>query len=162
MMKKLETIIIRVLETLISLGILAILVIVVVQVVLSSCFGSSITGANEIVTKLFVYVTSVGAAVAVGREEHVAIKFATDALPRSGRRATEILALVLVAILNMVVVVYSVHWIRVTGHYLMPTTQLPRMLAQFSQPIGSSLAVVFCLLRLCRRANRTAGSEALS
>ena len=43
---------------------------------------------------------------------------------------------------------YSVEWIRTTGGFLMPSTELPRVVAQLSVPIGSGLAVVYCLLRL--------------
>jgi TRAP-type C4-dicarboxylate transport system permease small subunit len=131
-----------------AVGLFVIAATVVLQVILSNCFNSSITGANEIITKLFVYVTTIGAAVAVGKREHIAITFATDRMPTNLRRLVEILGLFLVAVLNMVVVAYSIHWIRITGHYLMPTTQLPRFVAQLSVPIGSAIAILFCLVRM--------------
>jgi len=138
----------RVLEYAVGIGLLAIAATVVLQVILSSCFNSSITGANEVITKLFVYVTAIGAAVAVGRDEHIAITFATEGMPERLQRLVKILSLALVAMLNVVVVAYSVHWIGITGHYLMPTTQLPRVIAQLSVPIGSALAILFCFARL--------------
>ena len=131
-----------------AVGLLSISAIVVLQVILSSLFNSSITGANEIITKLFVYLTAIGSAVAVDRNEHIAITVTTERMPPQTRRLARGLNLSLVAILNLVVIVYSVHWIDVTGHYLMPTTQLPRILAQLSVPIGSALAVLFCVARL--------------
>lgn len=131
-----------------AVGLLFIAAIVVLQVLLSSCFNSSITGANEMITKLFVYVTAVGAAVAVGRHEHIAITFATEALSKLVQRWLDAIALVFVALVNAVVVAYSFHWINVTGHYVMPPTSLPRILAQLAIPIGSGLAVLFCFLRL--------------
>ena len=51
-------------------------------------------------------------------------------------------------VLNLVVVLYSFHWIEVTGDYLMPTTQLPRYLAQLAVPMGAGLAVLFCVMQL--------------
>ncbi len=121
---------------------------VVVQVILNSVFNSSITGANEIITKLFVYVTAIGAAVAVGRGEHIAITVVLDQMSPLRKRVLRSLNLILVALLNVVVVAYSVHWINITGHFLMPTTQLPRVVAQLAVPVGSALAVVFCFAQL--------------
>lgn len=147
-MKRFTSTLLHLLETLTAMGLLMIAATVVLQVILSSCFNSSITGANEIITKLFVYTTAVGSAIAVGKREHIAITFATESMPPWLAKLTEWLGLTLVAILNLVVVAYSFHWISVTGEYLMPTTQLPRYFVQVAIPIGSFLAAAFCILRL--------------
>lgn len=138
----------RLLENLLALGLLFIAATVVVQVVLSNFFGGAIVGGNEIITKLFIYLTTVGSAVAIGKREHIAITFATDSLSPSLQRAIDFACVLLVATVNGVVLVYSFHWIRTTGHYLMPTTQLPRSVAQLSIPLGAGLAMLFCFFRL--------------
>ena len=137
----------RTLEVLAALGLFAILLTVVVQVLLSSLFNSSLTGANELITKLFVYVTAIGAAVAVGRGEHIAISVVTDRMSGGQQRIVERLNVVLVGLLNLTVLLYSFHWIAVTGHFLMPTTQLPRAIAQIAIPIGAGVSLLFCVLR---------------
>lgn len=147
-MKRLSETLIPLLEIIMAIGLLTIASIVVIQVILSSCFNSSITGANEVITILFVYITAIGAAVAVGKHEHIAITFALEKMSERHQRLVEIGGLVLVAVLNLTVVAYSVHWIGVTGHYLMPTTQLPRVVAQLSVPIGCTLAILFCVARI--------------
>ena len=129
-------------------GLFAIAGVVVVQVILSSCFNSAIVGGNEVITKLFVYLTTIGSAVAIQRREHIAINWLTDALPHNGRRLVDIVGTLLVAVLNILVLLYSFPWIQVTGHYLMPTTQLPRVVAQVSVPIGAAIAVLFCVHRV--------------
>ena len=118
------------LESCVAIALLAIAVTVVVQVALSSLFNSSITGANEVITILFVYLTAIGAAVAIGRREHIAITLVADSMSAPMRRALERVEICLVALLNLTIVLYCVHWISVTGDYLMPTTQLPRFIAQ--------------------------------
>lgn len=138
----------RLLEFTMALGLLAITATVIVQVFLSALFNSSITGANELITKLFVYITAIGAAVAIGRGEHIAITVLSDEMPPDKKPLLQSLSLLLVALLNAVVVAYSVHWINITGHFLMPTTQLPRIVAQIAVPLGSALAVVFCIAML--------------
>ncbi len=147
-MKHLETLLTKTLEFVLAMLLLAISGTVVALVVLRYVFNSSITGANELVTILFVYTTAVGAALAIGKREHIAIPLVVEALPRRAQKFADIVGLVLVAILNTVMLGYSIGWIRVTGEYLMPSTGLPRAVAQVSVPFGCGLAVVYCLLRL--------------
>ena len=147
-MKTFENRLTKLLEFFLAMNLLAMTTIVVSLVVLRYCFNSSITGANELITVLFVFTTAIGAAVAVGRREHIAIPIAVERLPKRGRIVTDVLALASVAALNVVMVAYSFGWIRITGDYLMPSTGLPRIVVQISVPIGCGLAVFYCLLRL--------------
>ena len=43
------------------------------MVFLRYALNQSITGANEIVTILFIYTTAIGAAVSIGKNEHIGI-----------------------------------------------------------------------------------------
>lgn len=147
-MKKFESLLTRGLEIVLAMCLLAIATIVVTLVVLRYVFNSSITGANETVTILFVYTTALGAAVAIGKREHIAIPLAVEALPPRGQKVVDVVGLILVAILNAVMLCYGIGWIRITGDYLMPSTGLPRAAVQMSIPLGCGLAIVYCLLRL--------------
>jgi TRAP-type C4-dicarboxylate transport system permease small subunit len=147
-MKTIETRLTRTLEFVLAMSLLAIAAIVVTLVVLRYLFSASITGANELVTILFVYTTAIGAAVAIGRREHIAIGLVIEALPARAQRFAQFVELAAVAIFNSVVFAYSIGWIRITGDYLMPATGLPRMVAQVSVPLGCSLAIVYCFFRL--------------
>ena len=147
-MMKLEAILSRALEFVLAMCLLAIATIVVTLVVLRYVFNSSITGANEMVTILFVYSTALGAALLIGKRQHVAIPFAVEALPLRVQKVVDIGGLVLVAILNAVMLGYSIGWIRITGAYLMPSTGLPRAAVQLSIPLSCGLAILYCLLRM--------------
>lgn len=157
-MRKFEATLSRCLEGITALCFLAILVIVITLVVLRYAFNSSITGANELITVLFVYSTAIGAAVAVGRREHITISVVAERLPRTLQKAVDALGLGLVALLNGCLVWYSFVWIRTTGDFLMPSTELPRIVAQISIPLGAGLAVLYCLFRL---AGAVCGEEEL-
>ena len=146
--RRLETALTRVLEGLAALGFLVMLVVVIVLVLLRYVFNSSITGANELITVVFVYCTAIGAAIAVGRREHIAIPAVAERLPKALRRAVDALGLLLVGGLNAVLTWQSVTWIKVTGGFLMPSTELPRVVAQLSVPLGCGLAALWCALRL--------------
>ncbi len=138
----------RALELVLAGCLLAITTVVVTLVVMRYLFNTRITGANELTTLLFVYATSIGAALAIGKQEHIAISFAVDALPVRIQRSIDRLSLILIAFFHAVVLSESLGWIHVTGDYLMPATGLPREVAQRSVPIGCGLAILFCLLRL--------------
>lgn len=136
------------LEKLMALCFLVILITTITLVVLRYVFNSSITGANELITVLFVYTTSIGAAVALGKREHIAIPAVVERLPKRLRGTIDALGLLLVAGLNVVVAWQSATWISVTGDFLMPTTGAPRAVAQLSIPLGCGLASLWCVLRL--------------
>jgi TRAP-type C4-dicarboxylate transport system permease small subunit len=146
--RRVEAVLTRVLEGLAALGFLVMLVVVIVLVLLRYVFNSSITGANELITVVFVYCTAIGAAIAVGRREHIAIPAVVERLPKTPRKVVDALGLLLVGGLNAALTWQSVTWIEVTGDFLMPSTELPRVVAQLSVPLGCGLASLWCVLRL--------------
>ena len=139
------------LESLLAAGMLAMLSIIVVLVALRYVFHAGLVGANEIATVVFVYLSSVGAAVAVGRDEHIRVDLLAGRLGRNGRLALEVGSLALVGIINTVIASFSLAWISTTGHTPMPATQIPRFLAQASVPLGCGLACLYCCLRIAVR-----------
>jgi TRAP-type C4-dicarboxylate transport system permease small subunit len=159
-----------VLEYLVALLLAGIWIVVSTLVALRYLFNSSIVGANELVTILFVYTSALGAALAIGRWEHIGITVLLDRLPPRTRWILDLLRTFLVAVINGVIVVYSLGWLQTTGQFVMPSTGLPRWVAQACVPMGCSLAVFFCLVRLMLVAVRgpqsvlegeTAGPECL-
>jgi TRAP-type C4-dicarboxylate transport system permease small subunit len=146
--RRVEAVVTRLLEGLAVLGFLVMLVVAIMLVVLRYVFNSSITGANELITVVFVYCTAIGAAIAVGRREHIAIPAVAERLPKALREVVDALGLLLVGGLNAVLTWQSLTWIGVTGDFLMPSTELPRVVAQLSVPLGCGLASLWCVLRL--------------
>ena len=136
------------LELLIGCLLALIGVLVCVLVALRYLFNSTIAGANEAVTILFIYATALGAAVGVARWEHVGLTFVFDRATPRGRWWLEIVRTLLVGTVNGVMVYFSLAWIRTTGGFLMPSTGMPRWTAQLSVPIGCGLVVIYCLCRV--------------
>ena len=147
-MRQFESRLNRLLQWTLALLMATIVSIVVALVVLRYLFNSSIPGANELATFLFVYMTALGAAVVVGQQEHIAIPLFVELLPSRGQRFVNGVSVVCVAVLNSAMIACSLGWISVTGGYLMPSTGLPRIVAQLSVPLGCGLALVYCVLRL--------------
>ncbi len=143
---RLEAALSRALEAVAAVCLCVLFGLIVTLVLLRYLFNTGIVGANETATVLFVYATALGAAVEVGRREHIAVTFFVDKLGERARRAAAGLAFALVALINGVIVWQSLRWIAVTGGYLMPATQAPRIVAQLAVPVGCGLAVVYCLI----------------
>ena len=154
LLRRLESRLAAGLEWVLAATLLGILIVVVVLVVLRYGFDSGLVGANESATMAFVYVSSLGAAVAVGRDEHVRVDLLSSRFGSRGRDRLAAVGALLVGLLNIALLLSSITWIADTGHIPMPVTQVPRAIMQVSIPIGCGLAALFCLIRLITLWNR--------
>ncbi len=140
----------RMLEKFLTLLLFVIFAMVVLLVVLRYAFNTTLIGGNEGALVAFVYTTAIGGALAVAKQEHIAINYFVEMMPVRIHRYASILQLVLMAIINCAIVWYSIAWIGRTGSFLMPSLQLPQSVAQLSVPIGCGLAAVYCLIGIRR------------
>ena len=136
------------LEWALAAGLLSVLLVILVLVAMRYMFEAGLVGANELATVAFVYLSSVGSAVVLAQQEHIRVDLLPRRLKRSAKLALEIAILGLVGILNAVLLAYSVPWIEATGLVPMPATQIPRLFAQVSLPLGCGLACIFCGTRI--------------
>ena len=141
----------RVLEAALAGGMLCMFGIIVVLVLMRYIFQTGLVGANELATVLFVHLSAVGAAVAIGREEHIRLDLLQRRLGVRGKRLAEIASLIAVGGLNLALAERSLVWISVTGHTVMPATQAPRALAQVAVPVGCALAAIYCVTRIAAK-----------
>ena len=56
-------------------------------VILRYIFNSGIYGGNELISYLFVYTTALGAAVSIGRDEHIKITVFVNLMPEKDRKS---------------------------------------------------------------------------
>ena len=141
----------RVLEAALAGGMLCMFGIIVVLVMMRYLLQAGLVGANELATVLFVHLSAIGAAVAIGREEHIRLDLVHRKLGVRGQRFSEIASLMVVGGLNLVLAERSLAWIAVTGHTVMPATQAPRVLAQVAVPVGCALAAIYCCTRIAAK-----------
>ena len=146
----------KVLEATLAAGMLCMFGIIVVLVLMRYLFQSGLVGANELATVLFVHLSAIGAAVAIGREEHIRLDLLQRKLGVRGKRFAEVASLIAVGGLNLVLAERSLAWIFVTGHTVMPATQAPRAVAQIAVPVGCALAVIYCLTRIAAKLRKDA------
>ena len=135
----------QILEFLITVLFFIILCITILLVVLRYVFNSSITGGNELMEYLFIYTTSIGAAVALGRRDHIKITYFLEKLSQPWRMIVEVLGMLLISFINIVIFNLSFHWIQKVGSSESPVMRIPNWLVQISVPIGCMLAVLYAL-----------------
>ena len=139
-----------VLEAVVTVFFGVILVLTILLVILRYIFNTSIVGGNELMEFLFIYTTALGAAVSIGKSEHINVSYFIDFLPAFPRDIVETLSLILVAGINAVMLWLSFPWIAKVGSSASPVLRLPSWIAMISVPIGCSLALLYCLCNICQ------------
>ena len=145
---KSEWIFTRLMEFIISFLFFNIIMMVITLVVLRYGFNTTIVGGNELVVILFIYTSAIGAAVIVGKKEHIAITYFVDKLPPLPKKLVNIFNLLMIAVLNGTMIVYSIPWISKTGNYLTAVLGIPQVFSQIIVPIGCGIAILYCLYQI--------------
>jgi len=135
----------QILEGLLILSFAGILTLVLTLVVLRYGFNTTLIGGNEFVIILFVYSSAIGAAVVLGKKEHISITWFVDRLPASFQKGVDITNYLLVGFINGVMLVYSLGWIGTTGNYISAALGIPQYFAQIAVPLGCGLALLYSL-----------------
>jgi TRAP-type C4-dicarboxylate transport system permease small subunit len=138
----------KILEAAITIFFFVILTLTIVLVVLRYGFNETIIGGNEVMEYLFIYTTAIGAAVALGRREHIKITWFIDKLSQSARRIVDVVGFISIAFINVVMIYYSVPWIRTVGSFESPVLRLPNRTIQLIVPIGCGLVILYCLYHI--------------
>ncbi len=143
-----EKVLTRILVGIISFCFFGIITLIITLVILRYGFNTTIVGANEFVVILFIYTSALGAAIIIGKKEHIAITYFSDKLPLSLRKAVDINNLILIAFLNGVMIWYSIQWISITGEYLTAVLRIQQAYAQIIIPIGCGIAILYCIYHI--------------
>ena len=145
---KSENLLTKFLEYFLRILFLTIVILVITLVILRYGFNTTIVGGNELVVILFIYTSAIGAAVIIGKNEHISINYFIDMLPPKIYRLAKIANLVLIAIMNGTMIIYSVPWISKTGGYLTAVLGIQRIYLQIVVPISCGIAIIYCLIHL--------------
>jgi TRAP-type C4-dicarboxylate transport system permease small subunit len=135
-------------EAAITIFFFVILTLTIILVILRYGFNKAIIGGNEVMEYLFIYTTAIGAAVALGRRENIKITWFVDKLSHRSRRLVDIVGFLSIAFINVVMIYYSVPWIRTVGSFESPVLRLPNRTIQLIVPIGCGLVILYCLYHI--------------
>jgi TRAP-type C4-dicarboxylate transport system permease small subunit len=120
-------------------------VLAILQVVLRYFFNSSIPGSNEALRFAFIYTTFLGAAILVGKRDHIAIHLATRRMPKIVRRVIGVLCNWLIIAMHIYLLILSLRWLAVSGANMAEELKFPLRFVQIALPIGAGLASLFAL-----------------
>ena len=140
-----ERFVTRLLEGVITFFFFLILSITITLVIMRYGFNAAIIGGNEAMNYLFIYTTALGAAVAIGNDEHIKITFLVDKFKARPRKIVNIVNYLLIGFINGVMIWYSLPWIRGTGYFESPVLRIPNWIVQISVPVGCGLVILYCL-----------------
>lgn len=140
----------KLLEKTISFFFCIILLLTITLVLLRYLFNTSIMGGSELMGYLFIYTTSLGAAVSICKNEHIRISYFVDKLPPAGRRFIAVTNYLLVAGINLVIAYLSISWIQQVGSSSSPVMRIPMWIAEISVPIGCLFVVLFCVTGIAK------------
>jgi TRAP-type transport system small permease protein len=135
----------RLLEELLGYVFLVIALAVVVLVILRYFFLTTIVGGQEFTLFCFIYTSAIGAAVLLYRGEHIAIPLLVDRFPPRARRWMRRINYLEVALLNGLVVILSIPWIRSVGQFPSPVLRIPQGVVLLSIPVGCGLVTLYAL-----------------
>ena len=141
----------RFLEILITIVFFIILCITNILEILRYGFNSSIMGGNETLNYLFIYTTALGAAVSIGKGDHISISYLVDKVQGKFKTLLNIIKYVIIGVVNAVMLWYSLPWIRSAGSFKAPTLQISMWIVQIIVPVGCSLAIIYCLIHILRQ-----------
>jgi len=147
-LKRFELAFTRFLEYMLRLLFLSLLILVIILVFLRYGFNTTIVGGNELIVILFIYTSAIGAAVIVGKREHIAITYFIEKLSPQINKLVQIINFLLVAMLNGALIKYSFAWISKTGSYSTATLGIPQLYLQLIVPISCGIAIFYCLVQI--------------
>jgi TRAP-type C4-dicarboxylate transport system permease small subunit len=148
MLKKTADVLAIALDGVIASFFAAIILVTILQVVLRYGFNASVLGGGEAMEGLFIYTTAIGAAAAVRRREHIHINVLVRSLPLGLQRGADVLVHLAVALLNVVMIYYSVGWIGKVGDNESPVMRIPEWIFQISIPVGCALVIFYCFVNV--------------
>ena len=150
MLHRFETGYVRFNQALIGLMMATMFVLVFTNVVTRYGLGFSIAWADEVASFLMIWVTFLGAGLALREGRHVAIDVVQDRLPETARRALRrVLALVILAFLA-VLVWFGVQFVVFGWRSVTFVTQIPRGIPYLAVPVGCAMFALHILLILPR------------
>jgi TRAP-type C4-dicarboxylate transport system permease small subunit len=140
----------RFLEYLLGVVLAGMFLLTVLQVMLRYVFNSTLLGGYEIIVYLFIYSTSLGAALLIGRSEHIRITVFIDFLPAAARRIANILVALSTLALHVLLFRLSFRWISSAGGFLSPILRIPQFLVQIAIPLGCGIAIFYLIIEILR------------
>lgn len=141
--KEVRDLLSKTLDWLLVFAFFVIIVLTILQVILRYFFHESITGAYEILRFIFIYTSTLGAAVLLQREEHVQVGLIVNLFPDFYRTIAKTFKHLILALLHGYLVYLTFNWIQATGGFPSNVLRIPLVFIKISLSIGFALAAIY-------------------
>lgn len=133
----------RILDALVTTIFAGMTGLTILLVILRYFFSTSIPGGHEALRFGFMFTTFLGAAVLIGRHQHISIHLVTKRLPPRLQRVAAVLENWIIIAMHVYLLVLSFRWMAVTGGNLAEELKFPLRYVQVALPIGTVLASLY-------------------
>ena len=145
MMERIERAIVRANAFVIGLMMIIMFILVFTNVVTRYCFGFSIATAEEVSTFLMIWVTYLGAGLALREGRHASIDILQDMLPSRARHIIRVLLGAALIIFFGLLCWYGIRFAHFGWGVETIATQIPKGIPYLCVPIGAALFIVHLL-----------------
>lgn len=146
------------------LGVILLIAIVVassIQVFTRYVLRNAMTGTEEFSRYCFIWMSVLGASIAVGEGSHASITIITDKLSGKTARVFSVLIHLLIAACGAILVIYGIRMVGITRTQRSPIMQLPMCYMYLCLPISGVGMIVNALANIIELfPNRKEGSDA--
>lgn len=131
------------LEGIVTFFFFAIVVLLLLLVILRYVFSTTIIGGDEAIQFLFIYTTAFGAAISIGKNQHIKISVFLEWFPQRARRVIRIFNCLLIILLHGYLFFLSITWISSVGYFESPVLQVPQGIVQICIPISCVVILLY-------------------
>lgn len=121
---------------------------VIFAVIMRYFFGVSFTFLEELISVLFAFSTYWGIGACVLENENIIIDFLVDRLKPASRRIVDIICYLLMLIVNIVVLCYSISWIKVAGKVISSSLKIQFYYIYGLMPLGFVVGILCVFVKL--------------
>jgi len=115
------------------------------QIVMRFIFHNANSWSEELTRYTFVWLTLLGASVAVRRGRHMKVDFFIDMIPKNIAKAFKILTNILILGFFLVVIKYGIDLVGITYKQLSAGLEIPMAYAYLAIPVGGIFMLIFTI-----------------
>jgi TRAP-type C4-dicarboxylate transport system permease small subunit len=136
------------LEGIVTFFFFVMVVLILLLVILRYVFSTTIIGGDEATQFLFIYTTAFGAAISLGKNQHIKISVFLERFPLKARRIANIFNCILIILLHGYLFFLSIKWISSVGYFESPVLQIPQGIVQVCIPISCIFIFLYGLRQI--------------
>jgi len=124
-------------------------VVVFMQVIFRYLLHLPLFWTEEFARYCLIWISLLGAGVALKRGEHIAVTFLVERLPKGAARMTALMARISVLVMLIVVTWGGIKLVTITSAQISPALRIPMAIPYLALPIGSIIMLLHLVSSLC-------------